>query len=229
MQNEILTEVWRFVPDYEEFYMVSNFGRVKSLGRWTNACYGAKQFKQGKILKLGKDTYGYPQVRLYKDDVNKTWKVHRLVSIAFPDLVGWTKEAKGKPFSEIQINHKDENKENNRVENLEWCDSKYNNNYGTHTKRIAKLTTNGKTSKQVYQYTLDGQLVKVWPSLSECGRNGFNKGNIGECCNGNRKTSNKYKWSYNHETHPLKHPAPVSGSDTGFFNLLAEHRKQHIK
>lgn len=108
--------------------------------------------------------------------------------MVFPDLVGWTEDAIGKPFDELQINHKDQNKENNCVTNLEWCNSYYNNNYGDH---------NQKLSKTVYQYTLDGELVRVWPSTQECGRNNFSASHVAECCRGELKKHKGFRWSYN--------------------------------
>ena len=51
--------------------------------------------------------------------------------------------------------------------------------------------------KEVYQYTLDGELVKIWSSTNECGRNGYNQGHISKCCNGKRQKHKGYKWSYN--------------------------------
>ena len=97
------------------------------------------------------------------------------------------------------MNHKDEDKSNNVVSNLEWCTHEYNNTYGTRNKRIGKSNTNGKLSKPVLQYTLDGQFVKEWPSTMEAARNGFNRSHIIECCRKNRKTHKGFKWGYKDE------------------------------
>ena len=176
-----MEEVWRPVVGYEGLYEVSNLGMVRSLDHYGYNGRGKTLYKS-KILDFNKNKKGYVRVGLHIDNVLKYFQVHRLVGMAFPDLVGWTEDTKGKPFEELEINHKDENKENNRADNLEWCDGPYNIRYSL--------------AKTVYQYTLDGQLVKVWPSLAECRINGFNSGNISECCNGKRKKHKGYRWSY---------------------------------
>lgn len=96
-----------------------------------------------------------------------------------------------------QVNHKDENPENNNIGNLEWCTAKDNSNYGTRNERISEKMTNGKLSKKVAQYTLDGKLVKIWPSVMEIVRQlGYSQGNISMCCIGKRPTAYGYVWKY---------------------------------
>lgn len=121
---------------------------------------------------------GYLYVKINR----KQYLVHRLVAECFiPNTNNYP-----------QINHKDENKANNCVENLEWCTCKYNNNYGKHNERMAKAL-----SKTVNQYTLDGKLVKTWASTMDIQRSlGFSTGNIISCCKGRLKTSYKYIWKY---------------------------------
>lgn len=178
-----MNEVWRSIKDYEGLYEVSNFGRVRNC-------------RTGRVLKPYPVSQGYLMVMLCKNGVRNVYLMHRLVGMAFPDLVGWTEKAVGKPFDELQINHKDQNKENNCVENLEWCDGPYNANYGDRNERMAKTQTNGKLSKIVYMYTLDSKLCGLWPSTKECGRHGFNDGHISSCCIGIKKTHKGFKWSY---------------------------------
>ena len=92
------------------------------------------------------------------------------------------------------INHKDENKTNNHVNNLEWCNHKYNNNYGTSKKRIGE-----KLSKKVLQYTKEGEFVKEWDSTIEIQRQlGFKQSNISACCRGAKhyKSAYGFVWSY---------------------------------
>lgn len=107
-------EIWRDVKHYEGKYMVSNYGRVKSL-------------ISNRYLSATANNDGYLKVKLYFDGRCKTEFVHRLVALAFVD----------NPNNLPQVNHKDEDKQNNYFENLEWCTHKYNQNYGKHNKNIS--------------------------------------------------------------------------------------------
>ena len=121
-------EEWRSVIGYEGIYEVSNYGRVRSVDREVKQSNGSIGHYKGKILKGEYDKKGYRRYRLSKN--NKTQKKfeHQLVAQAFiPN-----------PNNYSMINHKDEIKDNNHVSNLEWCDSKYNNNYGTIKQRISE-------------------------------------------------------------------------------------------
>ena len=168
-----MEEIWKDKKDYEGHYQVSNFGKVKSI-----------KFGKEKILKLNKDKDGYLQVTLCKNNIKKVYKVHRLVAEAFLD----------NPYNLSQVNHKDEDKTNNNVDNLEWCDRLYNVRYGTGIERRSK-----KRSKPVLQYDLNGNLIKVWISVNDAGRNGFNQGNVADCCRGERKTHKDCIWRYKNE------------------------------
>ena len=171
----MIKEYWKPVVGYEGLYMVSNWGRVKSI-----------KFGKERILKPGTNNYGYLLVKLCKDGKVKAFTVHRLVAEAFlPN-----------PHNYPCVNHKDENKQNNVVSNLEWCTHEYNNTYGTRIERVAEKTTNGKCSKPVLQYTLNGEFVREWESTAECGRNGFNQGNVVTCCQGKLKKYKGFIWRY---------------------------------
>ena len=134
---------------------------------------------------------GYLRVELSKNGERKKCSVHRLVAQTFiPN-----------PENLPEVNHIDEDKTNNRVDNLEWKWHKDNCNHGTRNERIGKAnkivqTNNSKKSKRVLQLSLSGELIKVWPSVSECGRNGFDKGNVCKCCNGKSKTYKGFRWEY---------------------------------
>lgn len=122
-----MIEIWRDIKEYEGLYQISNLGRVKSLSR----CYwhGNRWYKQKeKFLKLNINTKGYQSVVLYDaEHKSKRVMIHRLVANAFIS----------NPDNLPEVNHRDENKENNQVDNLEWCTSEYNNNYGTKSARLS--------------------------------------------------------------------------------------------
>ena len=172
-------EIWKDIKDYEGLYQVSNWGRVKSLGN-------GGTHKTSRILKSAKNTRGYLQVQLSKNGKRKWFFIHRLVAEVFLE----------NPENLPQVNHIDEDKTNNRVENLEWKSHKDNNNHGTRNERISKANTNGKKTKRVLQLSLDGELIKVWESTQECGRNGFCQSSVVDCCLGKQKTHKGFRWEY---------------------------------
>ena len=169
-------EIWRDIEGYEGLYQVSNCGRVRSL-----------KFGKERILNPVKIGSGYLQVGLYKNEKQKKFKVHRLVAKAFiPN-----------PNNLPEINHRDEDKTNNKVVNLEWCSSKYNINYGTRNQRVVEKNTNGKCSKPVLQFTKSREFVKEWKSTHDVERNlGYCHGKISACCIGKQKTSYRFIWKY---------------------------------
>ena len=174
-----MEEEWKEIKGYPN-YMVSNMGNVKSLGN--------NKTKKEKILKLSVDKIGYLFVGLCKNGVQKKYFVHRLVAQAFIQ----------NPNNYSQVNHKDENKQNNYAQNLEWCDTKYNSNYGTRLERIAEKNTNHPSySKVVFQYDLNGNFIKEWPSTMEVERRlGFANTHISACCLGKLKQSYGFIWKY---------------------------------
>ena len=179
------SEIWKDVAGYEGFYQVSNRGNVRSLARVDSL--GRKC--RGRALKQGYSGGGYPQVDLYKNGKRKIRLIHRLVAGAFiPN-----------PESLPQVNHIDEDKDNNNLENLEWCDSKYNVNYGTRTERV---------SKKVRAVNVETGEVVTFNSTQEAGRKGYSSGGVSTACRGAYKASTGklvggdgctykgYRWSY---------------------------------
>ena len=181
------TEIWRTPivngETYED-YQVSNLGRLMSLNY--------NRTGRAKLMNPFENTYGYLQVNLSKNKKQDTYTMHRIVAETFlPN-----------PLNKPCINHKiegDEGKKMNMVifnedgtidekrSTIEWATYEENNKYGTRTE---------KTSKKGLQFTLDGEFVREWTSTAECGRNGFNQGNIVSCCLGKRKSHKGFKWCY---------------------------------
>lgn len=179
-------EIWKDIEDYEGWYQVSNTGRVRSVDRTITYPDGKKNNKHGKVLSPGEKT-GYLYVVLCKDGKRTNKTAHRLVAQAF------IPNPEGLP----QVNHKNEVKNDNRVENLEWCDAAYNSAYGTARTRKSQTMTNGKRSKAVLQIDPNTmEILREWPSTAECGRNGFNSSLVSACCLGKIKTHYGYIWKY---------------------------------
>lgn len=178
-------EIWKDIEDYEGIYQISNLGRVKSLEKtmWNNH---QNIKKEEMILKPNKDGKGYFCVKLYKNKKCKMKKVHRLVAQAFID----------NPNNKKQVNHIDGNKENNCVNNLEWCTCQENikHSWKNHLHKPLKGKDN-KLSKEVLQYDLQGNFIKVWDCVEEA-RKTLHISNISSVCNGKRKKAGGYIWKY---------------------------------
>lgn len=173
-------EVWKDIQGYEGLYQISNFGNVKSLERYKKNNGGSKTLIAETILKQSKNNRGYCRIYLCKDSNKKAFSVHRLVADAFVP----------NPNNLTEVNHKDENKENNCFDNLEWCDCNYNINYGTHNKKIS-LTK----SCTVQAFDKKGCLVMEFHSMSEAGRRtGIPQQNISRCINRKCETAGGYVW-----------------------------------
>ena len=171
-------EVWKDIRDYEGLYQASNLGRMRSLDRWVSSKNGSMQFIKGRILKLLNHNQGYLSVGLCKNNKVKTSLVHRIIAETF------LPNSDNLPC----VNHKDEDKTNNNVNNLEWCNSEYNNAYGTRTERCCK---------PVLQYTIDGKFVREWPSAMDAERNGgFSSECIYKCCKGKIKKHQGCIWRH---------------------------------
>lgn len=163
-------------------YEISSNGKVRNL-------------KTRRMLRPGKDKCGYLHVSLSKNGKTKTLKIHRLVANAFIEN-----------FENLpQVNHKDGNKENNNVNNLEWvtCSGNLKHAYKNGLKKINEwqkkfLANEGKKlSKIVCQYDKKGNFIKEWQSIRDVERNlKINNVSISHCCNGKTKTAGGYIWKF---------------------------------
>ena len=181
-------EIWKDIENYEGLYQVSNLGRVRSLERDVYYSNGIISHLKEKILVPVLDKDGYQIVSLYKNRKLKTMKVHRLVAMAFiPN-----------PENKPQINHKDEVKNNNVVENLEWCTSKYNALYGT---RIQRCVQNRKSQKLGNHPRAKPVFCEELNKTFDCAKRveeelGIWGTSIGKACKGERNTAGGFHWRY---------------------------------
>ena len=172
-----MEEIWKDIPGYEGKYQVSNFGRVRSLDRIDDE----NHFRKGQIMKT-KLLRGYVRVALRDGKKQKDYQVHRLVALAFiPNPEGFK-----------CVNHKDENKLNNNVDNLEWCTLAYNFNYGT-----ARARQGISYGKPVEQLAVDGLVIASYCSAEVASKlTGMDSSSIHKCCRGKRQSAGGYCWRY---------------------------------
>ena len=151
MKND--KQVWKDIKNYEGLYEVSNYGNVRSL-----------KFGKIRYLKPANNGNGYNDVILCKNGQKKHFKVHRLVANAFIE----------NPNNYPQINHKDEDKTNNKVENLEWCDNQYNTRYSK-ARQVMGIGENGRKTI-LLGATVDGDsLGYKFQSVAAAANGKFNK------------------------------------------------------
>lgn len=161
---------WKAIKGYNNQYWISDEGNVMSLKN------------KGRLLKPNLMNTGYYSVNLCKNGKLQLRLIHRLVAEAFiPN-----------PDNLPCVNHKNEIKTDNRVENLEWCSYSYNNKYNNLEERKAISR-----SKPVIQYDMQGNFIRKWLSATEVERQmGYFNQNIQTCCQGKRKTAYGFKWKY---------------------------------
>ena len=161
---------WKSVNGYEEIYEVSDYGAIRRVG--------------GKILKPKQEANGYRRYHLSKNGVAKSILAHRIVALAFIE----------NPHGYDTVNHINEDKSDNRVENLEWCDMSYQNRYG-----IGAINRNKFKEKPVLQYTKDGQFVRRFDSVKKAAIElGLQETSIHCVCKGIRryKSTGGYVFKY---------------------------------
>lgn len=168
--DDLQGEIWLDVPDYQGLYMVSNYGRIKSVDRILHNI--RKRFFPSMILKQQLIQHYY-SVTLNKGRKTKSMRVHRIVCSAFHQ------NDENLPY----INHRNENKLDNRAENLEWCTPSYNATYNDAAiKNGLKHRNNRRNSYPVLQYDKSGNFIQEYPSLGEAYRQtGVHFQNIKAC------------------------------------------------
>ena len=187
-------EIFKDIEGFEGYYQVSNMNRVKSLERtvWCGLNGGYYKTVHERILKPSKTNMGYLQVMLCKDGKRKWYRIHRLVATAFCE----------NPEGYTDVNHINEDKSDNRAENLEWCSRSYNNSYNDKSKKAGKkvaekLRNYPKTSKPIIGIDKVTGLTVEFPSAKEASRQiGINQSNITSCLKGRQKTCGGFYWMY---------------------------------
>lgn len=183
--------IWMPVRGWENLYEVNNYGIIRSLNREIN-CNGGSRFIKGKYLKNKMGNAGYLMVYLSNGKIRKNCLVHRLVAIAFIN----------NPNNYPQINHKSGNKQDNRVEMLEWCTSSYNNKYSfVYLGRKGTKSFKGRTGKNhpssicIKQYDLNNNLLNKYESISEAAKQtGTGLSNIAACIKNGTNKTNGFIW-----------------------------------
>ena len=183
-------EKWKLVDGFGKRYAVSNLGRVVSLSRKVSNHTGFIN-KPSRLLKPCKDEKGYFRVYLDKGDGKTRFiPIHRLVAMTFLE----------NPENKPQVNHKDGNKENNHVSNLEWATNKENQIHAVKMRlNDHSKYKSGKPEREVLQINPNtNEVIAKYPSISSAtiAIGHKSKSNIGACCRGLRKTIGGYRWAY---------------------------------
>lgn len=164
-----MKEIWKEIKGYEDKYLISNLGNVKSLN------YNNTKFEKERLLD---DKNGYKRVALLKNSKGKKFFVHRLVAEAFiPN-----------PNNYPIVNHKDGNPSNNNIDNLEWCTIKYNTHHALETGLIKM--------KKIKKFDIKGKYIKTYNNIWEIKKELKNICHIYDCCRGERKTAYGFVWKY---------------------------------
>lgn len=163
-----MEEIWKEIIGFPN-YTISNFGNVKNI-------------KRNKLMAKTIKSGGYLVVKINNSEGSKEFRIHRLVAIHFID----------NPNNYPCVNHKDEIKVNNHIDNLEWCGHQYNNTYGDRIEKAKK-----KLYVRVEQYTKDGQFIREYSSVNEAGKlNNILPCNISNALSGRQRFAGGFIWKH---------------------------------
>lgn len=182
-----MMEEWKPVVGFEGYYEVSSLGRVRSVERAVIDKRGRRRMYPAMMLATYLNCHGRVLIGLWRDNRINRMSVHRLVAMAFlPN-----------PDNLPEVNHKDENPQNNRVDNLEWCTHFYNQNYGTRVERTSR-----KLWVPVIGIDKDGNEYRFASMLEAAEKTGARKQDISKICRGcgRLKRSGGYRWRYAEKT-----------------------------
>lgn len=193
-------EIWRPIKGYEGLYEVSNYGNVRGVDRYARGKLGSLRFVKGVMRKKQETHKGYFKVMLRNGEKYESKQVHRLVAEAFiPN-----------PRNLPQVNHKDTDKKNNKVENLEWITNYgniqhaiLNGCYKPHNEKqkqaVMKNLHKGQEArkKEVARLNEEGKIMAIYKSITEASRRTrIDTSKISLCCKGKRKHAGGYRWKY---------------------------------
>lgn len=188
-----MNEIWKDINGFEGFYQVNNYGTIRSIDRYVNHPKGGKKIARGKITNQYIGTHGYYIVVINKDGKTFTKTVHRLMAIAFLD----------NPENKREVNHKDGNKLNNNLSNLEWNTSSENRQHAfdNDLQKGSKHLLGKKgelciNSRPVYKILSDGFRERYVSTTDAQLKTGVDRSMISKCAKGKMKLAGGFKWEY---------------------------------
>jgi hypothetical protein len=182
-----MNEIWKPIDGYEGVYEISSLGNVRRIQYFDAASEAHHKSNLFVPMKTYVTKSGYKRIKLSKNGNEKHLVIHRLVAKAFID----------NPNKYKIVNHKDLDKLNNSVDNLEWCTQKQNVQHALISLPPNSWNQNKDKAKQVGQYDLDGNLIAIYASAREAERQtNCSQSHISNCCNGKQKKHKGFKWGY---------------------------------
>lgn len=179
-----MEEIWKDIPLYEGVYQASNLGRIKSVERVALKNYRGNRIVKERIMLGTVNRDGYLKVHFKHNDINKGYFIHRLIAQTFiPN-----------PLNKPQVNHKDGNKLNNSVNNLEWVTNLENQQHAVRMGLKSHKTVN---NKSIEKYDMCDNFIECYNSLTLASKvNKISIGNLSSCCNGKRNSAGGFKWRF---------------------------------